>query len=179
MPAPVPVVMYNIPFRTGRRAEADTLLQLGQHENIVGVKQSTGAIDHDTLRLLAEGPEGFAVLGGDDAHLAELMLLGATGGITASAHLCTPAWVAMVHAALEGRAHDARHLHQRLLPLVDACFAEPSPAVVKALLHANGEIPTPDVRLPFLPASEEGLRRAVAVQAMEGQWNWTHWEEQG
>jgi 4-hydroxy-tetrahydrodipicolinate synthase len=163
--SPVPVVVYNIPFRTGQRADADTLLRLAQHENIVGVKQSVGAIDDDSLRLLAEAPEGFAVLGGDDAHLAELTLLGGDGGITASAHVRTPDWVTMVDAALEGRAHRARELHERLLRLVQACFAEPSPAVIKALLHARGEIPTPSVRLPFLPASEASLQRALAAQA--------------
>jgi 4-hydroxy-tetrahydrodipicolinate synthase len=164
--SPVPVVIYNIPFRTGQRADADTLLCLAQHENIVGVKQSIGAIDNDSLRLLAEAPDGFAVLGGDDAHLATLVLLGAAGGITASAHLRTPDWVAMVNAALDGRARDARDHHERLLPLVDACFAEPSPAVFKAVLHACGEIPTPAVRLPFLPASQASLRRALAVQQL-------------
>ena len=59
--SPVPVVIYNIPFRTGRRADADTLLGLAQHENVVGVKQSIGSIDQDSLRLLAEAPERFAV----------------------------------------------------------------------------------------------------------------------
>jgi 4-hydroxy-tetrahydrodipicolinate synthase len=99
--SPVPVVIYNIPFRTGQRADATTLLHLAKHENIVGVKQSVGGIDNDSLRLLAEAPEGFAVLGGDDAHLAALVLLGGAGGITASAHLRTPDWVAMVDAARE------------------------------------------------------------------------------
>jgi 4-hydroxy-tetrahydrodipicolinate synthase len=106
------------------------------------------------------------VLGGDDAHLAALVLLGGAGGITASAHLRTADWVAMVNEALDGRARDARNHHERLLPLVDACFAEPSPAVFKAVLHACGEIPTPSVRLPFLPASEATLRRALAVHQL-------------
>jgi 4-hydroxy-tetrahydrodipicolinate synthase len=162
--SPVPVVIYNIPFRTGQRADAATLLRLAEHENIAGVKQSTGGIDDDTLRLLAEAPDGFAVLGGDDAHLAALVLLGGAGGITASAHLRTPDWVAMVDAAREGQAHTAREYHKRLLPLVEACFAEPSPAVLKAVLHATAEIPTPCLRLPFLPASDASLQRALAAQ---------------
>ena len=162
--SPVPVVIYNIPFRTGRRADADTLLGLAQHENVVGVKQSIGSIDQDSLRLLAEAPERFAVLGGDDALLAELVLLGGAGGITATAHLRTRDWVEMVDAALERLAGGARELHERLLPLVEACFAEPSPAVFKAVLHACGEIPTPSVRLPFLPASSPSLERALAAQ---------------
>jgi 4-hydroxy-tetrahydrodipicolinate synthase len=165
--SPVPIVIYNIPFRTGQRAEAETLLRLAQHENIVGVKQSIGGIDNDSLRLLAEAPDGFAVLGGDDAHLAALALLGSAGGITASAHLRTSDWVAMVNAALDGRARHARHHHERLLPLVEACFAEPSPAVVKAVLHACGEIPTPSVRLPFLRASDATLLRALAAASGE------------
>lgn len=163
--SPVPLVIYNIPFRTGRRAEAETLLRLAELENIAGVKHSTGALDEDTERLLAGAPESFAVLSGDDAHLAATVLLGGAGGITASAHLCTRRWVAMVEAAREGQAEVAQTHQARLLPLAEACFAEPSPAVFKAVLHAAGEIPTPDLRLPFLPASEESIRRATSAQA--------------
>ena len=161
--SPAPVVIYNIPFRTGRRADAETLLALAELEGVAGVKHSVGGVDDDTERLLAGAPAGFAVLSGDDAHLAATVLLGGAGGVTASAHLCTRAWVALVERALAGDAEAARALQARLLPVAQAGFAEPSPAVFKGVLHRTGEIPTPDVRLPFLAAAEESVARALAA----------------
>jgi 4-hydroxy-tetrahydrodipicolinate synthase len=166
--SPVPVVIYNIPFRTGVAAETETLLALAEVENIGGVKHSVGALDDATERLLAEAPQSFAVLCGDDAHLAATVLLGAAGGITASAHLCTDRWVALVAAALEGHADVARHHQAALLEVVKTGFAEPSPAVFKAVLHRRGEIPSAQVRLPFVPASNESTEAAVAAVARAG-----------
>ena len=159
--SPAPVVIYNIPFRTGIRASAETLLALAEHPNIAGIKHSVGVIDEDTEQLLAESPADFAVLSGDDAHLAAITLLGGAGGITASAHLCTHQWVALVGAALDGKAETARAHQANLLPVVDAGFREPSPAVFKGVLHQRGEIPSANVRLPFLPASDESVSSAM------------------
>ena len=159
--APVPVVVYNIPFRTGIPATTDTLLALAGHPRIGGVKHSVGAIDEDTERLLAQAPDDFAILSGDDAHLAALTALGGAGGITASAHLGTARWVELVEAARRGDRAAARAHQAALLPVAEAGFAEPSPAVFKGVLHAQGEIPTPAVRLPFLPASRESVERAL------------------
>jgi 4-hydroxy-tetrahydrodipicolinate synthase len=159
--SPAPIVIYNIPFRTGIRASAETLLALAEHPNIAGIKHSVGAIDEDTEQLLAGSPPDFAVLGGDDAHLAAITLLGGAGGITASAHVCTRRWVALVAAALNSEAETARAHQADLLPVVDAGFREPSPAVFKGVLHQRGEIPSASVRLPFLPASEASVTGAM------------------
>jgi 4-hydroxy-tetrahydrodipicolinate synthase len=166
--SPAPVVIYNIPFRTGVAAETATLLALADVENIGGVKHSVGALDDATERLLAHAPQSFAVLCGDDAHLAATVLLGAAGGITASAHLCTDRWVALVDAALAGETDSAREHQAALLDVVKAGFAEPSPAVFKAVLHRLGEIPSAQVRLPFVPASGESADAAVAAAARAG-----------
>jgi 4-hydroxy-tetrahydrodipicolinate synthase len=163
--SPAPVVIYNIPFRTGVAAETETLLALAEVENIAGVKHSVGALDDPTERLLAQVPERFAVLCGDDAHLAATVLLGAAGGITASAHLCTDRWVALVEAALSGQTDPAREHQAALLEVVKTGFAEPSPAVFKAVLHRRGEIPTAHVRLPFVSASKESADAALAAVA--------------
>jgi 4-hydroxy-tetrahydrodipicolinate synthase len=159
--SPAPVVIYNIPFRTGIRASAETLLALAEHPNVAGVKHSVGAIDEDTEQLLAESPPDFAVLCGDDAHLAAITLLGGAGGITASAHVCTQRWVALVAAALKSEAETARGNQAELLPVVEAGFREPSPVVFKGVLYERGEIPSANVRLPFLPASNESVTRAM------------------
>lgn len=161
--SPVPVVLYNIPVRTGRLLEPDGLLELARTPNICGVKQAVGAIDDGTLRVLAEAPEEFAVLGGDDYLLFPIAVLGGSGGICASAHVCTERWVAMTECGLAGKVDEGRTHHEALLPVVAACFAEPNPAVFKAVLHAQGRIPTPDVRLPLVNASSASVDLALAA----------------
>jgi 4-hydroxy-tetrahydrodipicolinate synthase len=164
--SPVPVVVYNIPVRTGRVLEVAGMLELAAHPNVVGVKQAVDGIDLATLEILAGAPEGFALLGGDDPYLFPTVLLGGTGAICASAHVCTERFVAMIECALAGRIAEGRSHHEALLPVVRACFAEPNPAVFKAVLHAQGKIRTPDLRLPLLAASSDARDRAlVAVDA--------------
>ncbi|MEI8001529.1 MAG: 4-hydroxy-tetrahydrodipicolinate synthase [Actinomycetes bacterium] len=161
--SPVPVVVYNIPVRTGRVLEVAGMLELAAHPNVVGVKQAVDGIDLATLEILAGAPEGFALLGGDDPYLFPTVLLGGTGAICASAHVCTERFVAMIECALAGRIAEGRAHHEALLPVVRACFAEPNPAVFKAVLHAQGKIRTPDLRLPLLAASSDARDRALAA----------------
>jgi len=161
--SPVPLVVYNIPPRTGRLLEPDGLLELARTPNICGVKQSIGALDDGTLRVLAEAPEEFAILSGDDALMFPLVLLGAAGAICASAHVCTERFVAMIECGLAGKVDEGRAHHDALLPVVAACFAEPNPAVFKGVLHSQGLIPTPDVRLPMTSASAPSVERALAA----------------
>ena len=100
------------------------------------------------------------MLCGDDAVHPPLLLMGARGAIAASAHLCTERFAALVAAAAAGRLDEARAHAEALLPLVLALFAEPSPAVLKAMLHDAGRIATPDVRMPLQAASPAALERA-------------------
>ncbi len=161
----VPVVVYNIPYRTGRGLGAESLLTLAATPNVAGLKQAVGALDHDTLEQLRRAPEGFAVLAGDDAFAAPIALMGGAGAIAAAAHLATPAWAALVRAGLDGDAATASRLAARLLPIVDAGFAEPSPAGWKAALHALGEIATPAVRRPLTEADDDTVTRLLAELA--------------
>jgi 4-hydroxy-tetrahydrodipicolinate synthase len=158
--SPLPIVVYNIPYRTGKGLGAAALLELAGTDGIVAVKQAVGAVDADTLQLLAAAPGDFAVLCGDDAFMLPLLLMGARGAIAASAHLCTDRFAALVAAARDGRLDEARADSEALLGLVLALFAEPSPAVLKAMLHDAGRIATPDVRMPLQGASPAGLERA-------------------
>lgn len=162
--SPVPVIIYNIPYRTGRGLGAASLIELAATDNIVGLKQAVGGVDVDTLTLLADCPTGFSVLGGDDPYLFPLCLMGATGAIAASAHICTEQFVAMVDAGVAGRVEEGRKLAEALLPLTVALFAEPSPAVIKGVLHAEGRIPTPDVRMPLANASEAAVDAALRAR---------------
>jgi 4-hydroxy-tetrahydrodipicolinate synthase len=158
--SPVPVVVYNIPYRTGRGLGGTALLELAASDNVIGVKQAVGGIDVDTLTVLADSPDGFAVLGGDDPYLFPVVLMGGAGAISASAHLATERFVAMIEHGLAGHLAQGRDHAEALLPLVLALFAEPSPAVIKAVLHAAGRIPTPDVRMPLSNSSNTTLHHA-------------------
>ena len=161
--SPVPVVLYNIPYRTGRGLGAAPILELAQHPNIAGIKQSVGGIDGDTAQVLSEAPAGFDVLCGEDPFMLPMIVLGGTGVIAASAHVCTARFVALVDDALHGRIAESRAHHEALLPVVQSCFTEPNPAVFKGVLHAQGLIPTPDLRLPMTAASPEAVARALAA----------------
>ncbi|MET9957166.1 dihydrodipicolinate synthase family protein [Streptomyces sp. NPDC006339] len=159
--SPVPLVVYHIPYRTARSLDAATLRALGELPGVAGVKHAVGGVDQDTVALLGDLPAGFAVLAGDDAFVSPLLALGATGGILASAHLATDRFAALVDAWHAGDTARARALGHRLARLSALLFAEPNPAVVKGVLHARGRIPTPDVRLPLLPASEAAVAAAL------------------
>ena len=166
--SPVPLIVYNIPYRTGRGLGAQALLELAATDNVAGVKQAVGGIDADTLTVLAESADRFAMLGGDDAFLYPLVLMGATGAIAASSHLCTRRFVEMIECGLNGDLARGREHAEALLPLVLALFSEPSPAVIKAALHLEGRIPTPDVRMPMAPASPEAVERVRSALASAG-----------
>jgi 4-hydroxy-tetrahydrodipicolinate synthase len=159
--SPVPLIVYNIPYRTGRILSAETLLKLASVPGIAGVKHAVGGIDQDTITLMASRPTGFAVLAGDDLFISPLLAIGAAGGILASAHLCTGEFAALIAAWHSERAEAGRELGHRLAPLSAALFAEPNPAVIKGVLHAQGKIPSPAVRLPLLPARPRSVRAAL------------------
>jgi len=164
--SPVPLIVYNIPYRTGRVLSAQTLLKLAGLPGIAGVKHAAGAVDQDTVVMMAGLPAGFAVLAGDDVFASPLLALGAAGGILASAHLRTAEFAELVAAWHAGEAGRARALGHRLVPLSAALFAEPSPAVIKGVLHARGLIPSAAVRLPLLAASQDSVQAALAVSTV-------------
>ncbi|MEU7879776.1 4-hydroxy-tetrahydrodipicolinate synthase family protein [Microbispora bryophytorum] len=160
---PVPLVVYNIPYRTGQSVGAATLRRLGELPMVAGVKHAVGGVDLDTVALLADPPEGFAVLAGDDPFLSALLALGASGGILASAHLRTGEFAELFRAWRAGEVEHARALGHRLSLMSAAMFAEPNPTVLKGVLHAQGRIPTADVRLPLVPASRASIEAALRM----------------
>jgi 4-hydroxy-tetrahydrodipicolinate synthase len=163
--SPVPVVIYNIAIRTGRHLPAAGVLELARMPNFAGIKQAAIGLDLDTLELLAGANQvdGFAVLGGEDPFLFPIVLMGGSGAICASAHVCTARFVEMIECGLAAKLDDGRAHAEALLPVVQACFAEPNPSVFKGVLHAQGKIPTPDVRLPLVNASDAAVQRALAA----------------
>jgi 4-hydroxy-tetrahydrodipicolinate synthase len=163
--SPVPVLVYNIPYRTGTYLSGQVLRELARIPGIAGMKHAVGGIDQDTLTLMAGLPAGFAVLAGDDVFASPLLALGAAGGILASAQLRTGEFADLIAAWQSGKAAQARELGHRLVPLSAALFAEPNPVVIKGVLHAQGKIPSPAVRLPLLPARDDTVRAAMSLLA--------------
>ena len=161
--SPVPLVVYNIPYRTGRVLSAASVLELAREPNVAGLKQAVGGIDQDTLEILAGAPEGFSVLGGDDAYLFPTVLMGGQGAIAASAHVCTERFVAMIECGLAGKVDEGRAHAEALLPVVKSLFAEPNPAVIKGVLLAQGRIPTAELRMPMTGASQASVDAALAA----------------
>ncbi len=163
--SPVPLIMYNIPYRAGVSATLQTLRELARIPGIAGIKHAVGGVDHDTVLLMADPLEHFAVLAGDDMFASPLLALGAAGGILASAHVRTGEFAALIAAWRGGDAARARQLGQQLAPLSAALFAEPNPVVIKGVLHSQGKIPSPAVRLPLLAASAASVATATSLLA--------------
>ncbi|WP_213454399.1 dihydrodipicolinate synthase family protein [Rhizomonospora bruguierae] len=161
--SPVPLVVYHVPNRTGQPLSAEAIRRLAAVDGVAGIKYAVGGIDAEAVDLLADPPDGFAVLGGDDAFVAPLLALGAHGGILASAHVETAGFAELVHAWRTGATGRARALGHRLARLSGALFAEPNPTVIKGVLHAQGRIPSADVRLPLLPAAPGTVRSALRL----------------
>ena len=161
--SPVPIVIYNIAIRTGRHLSAAGVAHLANSPNFAGVKQAATGLDLDTLELLraTNHVDGFSVLGGEDPFLFPLVLMGGTGTICASAHVCTSRFVEMIECGLAGKVDEGRAHAEALLPVTQALFAEPNPAVFKGVLHAQNRIPTADVRLPLLNASTDAIQSAL------------------
>lgn len=148
----LPVALYNIPGRTARLIDIETLKFLAEHPRINAVKDAVMDIDF-TSRTCAEIP-GLEVYSGQDTYTWPMMAVGAVGVISVISHLAGEQVAAMVNAAVAGDLELARDLHRRLLPLGFACFLDPNPSPVKAALNALWE-PVGNPRLPLVPSSEQ------------------------
>ncbi len=161
--SPVPVLVYNIPYRTGQAVSWPAMQQLAAVPGIAGVKHAAGSIDQDTIAMMAGRTAGFSVLGGDDLYISPLLAMGADGGILASAHVRTSEFAELIRRWQDGAAGEARRLGHRLTAVSSALFAEPNPVVIKAVLHRRGQIPSPVVRLPLLAAGSGTAEAALAA----------------
>jgi 4-hydroxy-tetrahydrodipicolinate synthase len=153
----LPVLLYNIPGRTGRRIEIETLTRLAEHPRIVAVKDAVGELTFTTKTRLATGEE-FAIYSGDDINTLPMMAVGAVGIVSVAAHLAGKQIKAMVDAALRGDLATATRFHLALAPLADALFVEPNPMPVKAAMNALWE-PVGYPRPPLVPAADDTIQR--------------------
>jgi 4-hydroxy-tetrahydrodipicolinate synthase len=158
--ASCPVLLYNIPGRTGRRIEVDTLARLAEHPSIVAVKDAVGDLGFTSDTRVAAGEE-FAIYSGDDLNTLPLLAVGGVGVVSVAAHLVGLQIRRMVRAFLDGDPSTARALHLAMTPLFRALFLEPNPIPLKAAMN-RWWAPVGEPRLPLLAASEATL---AAVEA--------------
>ena len=142
------ILVYNIPYRTSVNLANDTLLRLAELPNVVGVKDSSGNLAQ-SLDLLRQRPEGFAVMTGDDALFYTMLAHGGDGGILASCHVATEGFVG-VHARMAANDHHAaRAIWSRLEAVVPLLFKEANPMPIKHCVWRQGLITSPECRLPL------------------------------
>jgi 4-hydroxy-tetrahydrodipicolinate synthase len=155
----LPVIVYNVPGRTGCNVEPATLARLSQVEHIVGVKEASGNIGQ-ICEVCQTVPEGFIVLSGDDALTLPLMAVGGHGVISVVANEAPADMAAMVARATAGDFAAARQVHRRLMPLMSANFVESNPIPVKAAMAAMGLLEEV-YRLPMVPPSDASRVRIL------------------
>jgi len=151
--SPVPVVIYNVPGRTGVNLAAETTLTLAREcPNIIGIKEASGNIQQ-AMEILRQRPAGFRVISGDDALTYPLLALGADGVISVVANALPKEMSDMVRLAMKGDLKKALPLQMKMLPIMNAIFDEGNPTGIKALLEIQGSI-TNILRLPLVKASK-------------------------
>ena len=160
----LPIILYNIPIRTGRAIEASTIAELAAHPNIIGLKESD-ALDH-TLDVIHKVPADFEIYAGDDSTTLTVVALGGAGVITTIGNLVPREMADLAAAATAGDLGRARAIQARLFPLMRTCFGEPNPIPLKYALSLLG-LCRDEVRLP-LAAMPTGKARDELVTALRG-----------
>lgn len=151
--SPLPIILYNVPGRTGCNIDAATTLRLANDfPNIVAVKEASGMMNQ-IMKIIAHKPAGFSVISGDDALTLPLLAAGVDGVISVIANAFPKEMSTMVRLARNNQFAEARQIHLRLLDYIQACFREGSPCGIKALMSLQGKIQN-NLRLPQVPASE-------------------------
>ena len=149
--SPVPVILYNVPGRTGSNMLAQTTLNLAQLPNIVAVKEASGNMDQ-IMEIISQAPRDFMVLSGDDNLTLPIIAAGGHGVISVVANALPEKFTSMVKVALQGDFSSAKKIHNELLPITKMFFEEGNPGGVKVALENRG-IMSQDLRLPLVPVS--------------------------
>jgi len=156
----LPVLLYNIPSRTGRLIEVDTLAELAGHPRIVAVKDAVGDLGFTTRTRVAVGDD-LAIYSGDDLNTLPIMAVGGVGVVSVAAHLAGTQVARLVATAASGDLDTARAIHLALAPLCRALFLEPNPMPLKGAMSKLWA-PVGEPRLPLVPASP-GTVAAIAA----------------
>ena len=152
--SPLPIILYNVPSRTGVNIDAATTLQItATIPNVIGIKEASGNIGQ-IMQIIANRPKDFLVISGDDLLTLPLLACGVDGVISVVANSFPKEVSAMVNYGLQGNFEQARAIHYQLMDPAKACFADGSPSGIKCFLHEQGLIGQ-HVRLPLADATEE------------------------
>jgi len=155
--SPVPVILYNVPGRTSVNMKAETTLNLGNHPNIISVKEASGDLSQ-IMNIISQKSEGFEVLSGDDALTLPMLAIGSKGVISVVANAYPEKFSQMVREELNGNHKKALSLHYQLLHMIDLLFADGNPAGVKSVLNLLG-LCANTLRLPLV-----GVKQSVGQE---------------
>ncbi|MGA2403785.1 MAG: 4-hydroxy-tetrahydrodipicolinate synthase [Syntrophobacteraceae bacterium] len=162
----IPIILYNIPGRTGSNIEPSTIERLSRIDNIVGVKEASGSMKQIT-DVIALCGEDFTVVSGEDYLTFPLLCVGGKGVISVASNVAPRDMADLCSFFFEGKFEEARRLYYKLLPLLHGLFVETNPAPVKAALAMMKKIESEEVRLPLVTISEGNRERLRKV--LEGQ----------
>jgi 4-hydroxy-tetrahydrodipicolinate synthase len=153
----IPIIIYNIPGRTGSKIEPETLARLAEIKNVVGVKEATGSVDQaiDVIRLCGDN---LAVYSGEDSLTFSLMAVGGKGVISTVANIVPKEMSQLTDACLDGKWERGRELQLKLIPLIRSVFLETNPIPIKTALALMGKC-SGELRLPLTPMSEGNLKK--------------------
>jgi 4-hydroxy-tetrahydrodipicolinate synthase len=161
--SPVPVIIYNVPGRTGCNISADTTLKLAHDfsDQFVGIKEASGNFTQ-IMKIIQGKPDNFLVISGDDAITLPLISIGAAGVISVVANAFPKEFSTMVRKALEIKYDEARQIHYSILEIIENLFVEGSPAGIKAALNILGFVQN-QVRLPLTPVSRATFNKLAEL----------------
>ena len=151
--SPKPIILYNVPGRTGVNMTAETQLELANHPNIIATKEASGDLEQ-IMTIIQNKPEGFELISGDDSLTYPIMAVGGIGVTSVVAHLIPKDFSTMVNYCLDGNFREALKVQYKILGLCRAIFADGSPGGVKHLLNKQGLCET-TLRLPLSAVNEE------------------------
>ncbi|MGI6471728.1 MAG: 4-hydroxy-tetrahydrodipicolinate synthase [Candidatus Methanomethylophilaceae archaeon] len=157
----IPIVVYNVPGRTGSNITSETMLRMAEIPGIAAVKEASGNISQ-VQRILAGRPRGFEVISGDDALTYPIMAMGGDGVISVTGNCCPARMSKMVHLMQESKFSEALEICNELVPLFNALFSEPNPIPIKYAMKELGfgnGVP----RLPLTPLSEAGRKTLAPI----------------
>jgi len=157
----LPMIIYNIPGRTGKNIETDTIVRLAEHPNIIGVKEASGSLPQ-MMDVIYRTPDDFIVLSGDDNLTLPLMAAGGKGVISVASNIIPGRMSALVRAGLNGNFEEMRKLHYELLPFFKVEFIETNPIPIKTALAMKGMIKEV-FRLPMCEMSGENKKKLKIV----------------
>jgi len=158
--SPVPVILYNVPSRTGANITAKTIASLSNHKNIIGVKEASGSLDQ-AMEIKKNSDASFLLISGEDLLTVPMIAIGAIGVISVLANAFPEEFSNMIHFALKGDLHEAQKLSSKFLDINPLMYKEGNPVGIKAALEDKG-ICGPMVRLPMSKASPQLVNKIKA-----------------